>query len=259
MKIEKEVLRRMIVEGKTRKEIGNTFGVSIYKIAKEMRQHEISYENIRLSNYPKKFSNKHKELITACLLGDGFISKNGAFRLKMSAKSSEYVESVCDMLQPWSKPIQHGKKIRPKRDGNKIVDGKGYTYFSQFYTAIHPLFKSLRSKWYPLDAKSVPADIKLTERVIAHWFLQDGSNTPQYRNASIWTLGFKYNEVEILSRQLTKDFNINNSIRSNRKKPFIYIKVDSYFNLLDIVREHNPYKCFQCKSTPGTYKRQPKK
>lgn len=210
-----------------------------------------------MANYRLTFqaaTQSQLDVIVGCLLGDGTITKRGDFRLKMSSASEEYVCYVHKCLLPFVRvPVQFENYNRPMRIGNKLIPNKNNKGVAAcVYTHCTPLFKKLRSEWYPDGKKIVPSSLKLNEATVSNWFVQDGSNLEGHKGAIFCTDGFAIADVDRLVERLKFDLDIDSHIQFCRKKPRIYIGAAQYFDFLDKIKPYISFNCFQYKITTNS-------
>jgi hypothetical protein len=91
----------------------------------------------------------------------------------------------------------------------------------------------LYQRWYKNGKKIVPSNLKLTPRVVLHWFIGDGG-TGKYRVA-LHTLAFSKEENELLADLLNKEIGISATLisKKSRKQP------DKVYYRLDITGHRN--------------------
>ena len=140
--------------------------------------------------------------ITGSLLGDGSLSicdcygcKNSSFRKSQSVKRRSYINSLHELMKPYSKD-KYEKYIE---GGPHYRHNKSIQIF--MYTVRHPIFTDLRRKWYENGTKIVPSDLILTPEIIAWWFCDDGTNRWKHNNAHFYSQSFTESENEFLVKQ----------------------------------------------------------
>lgn len=155
-----------------------------------------------------------KEVIEGCLLGDGFLRKwnpgsdNSYPYFKKRNKYYDHVLYVAKQVFP------HTYQDKVKEHCEKH-DGSDYTVFSMnslSHKELLPFYK----KWYPGDndfQKVVPEDIEITNKVLLHWFLDDGCSwiRRDRNNAVVIVLcseSFVKNDQERLCSCISKEFGL---------------------------------------------------
>lgn len=238
-----------VMKDKTNKEAAVFFGCSLRTIVKWLNDYNLNYHDLKHPNY--KLNDHQSEFLTACMLGDGTIKKEGRFRLKMKKAVKEYVLYARDVLSPFSREIK--EKIVPKlyRSGNKIkkvLTDTEYCESCHFYTITHPILKEWRQMWYRNNIKIIPS-LKLTPYIVAHWIIQDGTNSQSKKTISIATNSFTDEEVYYLIELLKKDLSIQANLQrsSNKKQPMINIGARQYYPCMEVINPHVTFDCFQYK------------
>lgn len=191
---------------------------------------------IKLDVFPKELTELQSKTMVASLLGDGTIYNTGRFRIKQKKANEEYVEFIRQIFLPFSRKLVFGKENKPKAGLNGKVDNTKTGEFLEncyFVTITHPIFKNLRTKWYPNGKKCVPLDLKLDAFIVAHWIAQDGTNNQNKKYCNIATQSFNVNEVNYLISILKRDLDITATLNFHKEKPTIYIGAREYdkFNI----------------------------
>jgi|SRR3989344_475163 len=170
------------------------------------------------------------EMIIACLLGDGTLSRSGKnyrLRIEHNFKHLEYVEWKYDLL---------------KRLCVSSIQSVAAHSSVRFGTVGHPEITKLRDKWY-LQTKQIVSDLKLTPMMIAVWFMDDG--TRHRDTVDISAHSFSTQSLESLRKQLL-EYEIETTINSDSKGSRLYVLKKSYPNFKKFV---SPYivKCMAYK------------
>ena len=209
-----------------------------------------------------------KNIIVGSLLGDGHIAKfyspQGESNFSKQQINLDHIEWVHKELFPYSLPqVYRVKPPSPATSLNsnyfpfKEVEPGVIAY--QTRTTTHEVFTELRNKWYPNNIKIVPDDLQLNAEILAIWFVDDGCNCPQVRQARLATQGFTFSEVERL-QQLLSGMGIHCSVRKDKYpsgyKPFLSFDGDGYDALLQTITPLIPWLSFAYKiqHRPRTYK-----
>jgi hypothetical protein len=161
------------------------------------------------------------EIITGCLLGDGTLSKSGKnyrLRVEHAARHKAYVEWKYNFLKRLCiSAIQY--------------DMSNSAY--RFGTVGHPEISKLRQQWYPSGKKQVAANVQITPRQTAIWFMDDG--TKHRDTVDISVHNFARTDIERLCVQLRK-FDINTTVNSDSKGFRLYMLKQSYPNFKKLVK-----------------------
>jgi hypothetical protein len=204
-------------------------------------------------------TNNQLDIVTGSLLGDGSIpkltrrAKNNLFRLKQSKLHESYVDYVYKKLEDMcASGLKYETSRKPSKINGKIChdvatwDGS-YCYSVYFRTRSKPYFTELRNKWYSDGRKIVPCNIKLNPTVLAHWYVEDGSNNVTHKSKGVflYTNSFHVDECDILCQKLDKYF----SFEAKRYGNVIRIMSGSYYNFIQTVKDDiEKFGCFNHKT-----------
>jgi hypothetical protein len=134
--------------------------------------------------------------------------------------------------KPWVRFI--GQIFQSRGHSVSISDSKGTIHLhTQGTVQLYKLFQ----RWYKNAKKKVPSDLKLTPRVVLHWFIGDGGTGK--RRIVLYSLSFSKEENELLADLLNKEIGISVTVapRKNPRQP------DRSYYLLDITGRRN-YRSF---------------
>ena len=178
----------------------------------------------KLANQIKQLQLRPQEIevIIACLLGDGTLSKSGKnyrLRIEHNFKHREYVEWKYNLL----------KRICI----SKIQYVNSHSSF-RFGTVGHPYITFLRQIWYQ-STKQVVKGFMLSPLMIAVWFMDDGTKHRDTIDISVHN--FSKKSIDLLRKQLLS-FGIGTTVNSDSKGTRLYILKKSYNNFKKLV---SPY------------------
>lgn len=192
-------------------------------------------------------SQEAKDVIIGSLLGDGHITPNGYFSEKHSEKQVGYLEWKADFLKPIlnSKSFYFGKYI------DKRYGSTNYSFCLR--TTTHSFLHEMRKKFYKNVngniTKTLPKDIGelMNERVLAIWFMDDGSTDwhtrkedNSQRQCKFSSESFSMEENQLLLDVLVKKWGIISNIRFRMPNiefhPYIRVETESSEKLLNVVR-----------------------
>lgn len=128
---------------------------------------------------PNDLTLEQQDVINGKLLGDGWLEPirkrvpNSSFRVQHCSQQLEYVQFICNVLQPFSLSIK--RRVRRNPFANKKHHAK-LLHSDVLTTRCSKIFTNLRHIWYPNGTKCVPSNIELNWRTIAFWYGDDGSN-----------------------------------------------------------------------------------
>jgi hypothetical protein len=193
-----------------------------------------------ISKWPEDFSSEQKQIISGCLLGDGWLY-NQSFWIKQCRRRREYIEHVSNCLKPYTTGNIY--------DGEQCNRSKVFLS-SECYTRKAPRFANLETIWYPSGKKIVPRDIELTPLTCAHWFVQDGCNRKSRKTAILYTNSFLKKDVCFLIDKLKHDIGIDSYLRKEKLNQWsvaISNKDEHYSNFINTIKPFVKWNCFQYK------------
>lgn len=199
------------------------------------------------------------EVLTGTLLGDANISLAGReatpyFAYGHCLKQKVLTENVASYLGTKC----HVSERRKSYKGPLCKETSTWTQTN----SLHPIFVSQRKSWYPSGKKIVPKGLVLTPRVLAWWYMDDGSrcigprqrsDTEQYR---LYTMGFTRKDVEFLVKKL-KEIGCGGAHVYDYRGPFIAFPKIAFRNFQRLVAPYIPPE-LQYKLEPqfrGLYKK----
>ena len=112
-----------------------------------------------------ELSQRQKEILIGCVLGDAHISHLGKIRIEQSTKQREYVDWKYQELQSLCYPA------RPREIIHILPTGKQHT--SVFFL-LRQYFRLWRSIFYEGRIKIFPRDLPVTPLSLAVWYMDDG-------------------------------------------------------------------------------------
>jgi hypothetical protein len=204
----------------------------------------------------------NKNAIYGSLLGEGYLekgkrSKNARFKFKQSVKHMSYVKYMLSCLgELTTGKISIYKSRKPSRINGKISHSLDswngeFCESATIWSRASDVFTKLHEAWYSCNNKVVPLNLVLNTEILAHWFVEDGTNNisvvGQSKGASFATNAFTENECEFLVSQL-KNMGFSPKIYSSSTGPTIRIMAESYFDFMDSIRPHVlEFGCFDYK------------
>jgi len=200
--------------------------------------------------------------IYGSLLGGGYLekgkrSKNARFKFKQSVKHISYVEYMSSCLDGFTTgKISVYKSKKPSRINGKIShsiehwNGE-FCESATIWSCASDVFTKLHANWYCCGKKTVPSNLILNTEILAHWFVEDGTNNisviGQSKGASFATNAFTEIECEFLISQL-KNMGFESKLYSSSVGPTIRIMAENYFDFMDSIRSYVvKFGCFDYK------------
>jgi hypothetical protein len=182
------------------------------------------------------------DIINGTMLGDACIKKEGRYRFKQCIAHEGYVEHIRQALKPWATHLAKCFEKKPNNIDGKVINlehwNGEYLEACYFYTVTNQIFKDLRSKWYKDSKKIVPKDLILNPRMMAYWFMDDGSNSPKKRQVYFATEGFLQKDSGYLILQLSR-LGIKATQQKDGKGGYkTAVSCKHYFDFIDMI---SPY------------------
>ncbi len=238
--ITKEEAEKLLEEGKTFPEISEKMGCSIVVAKRRFKDLGLCQEQKQTSPYEYydvELSEKQKQMVMGSLLGDGTITKSGAYSCSHSIKQKEYfyhkMKILYNLHSNCSQRYAHNYEWLKKE-----------TESLHFTTGCNKYLYELRNIYYPKGKKIFPYEYlrdNMTEEGLAYWYCDDGCLAKSRGiNARIYTYGYSYEEQKLVSKFLQEKFGIDSSIdfRKSRGDYYIRLKVNETISFLDLVRPH---------------------
>jgi hypothetical protein len=167
---------------------------------------EIGATNSRIGIRASAPTEALMEVLDGTLLGDAHISMAGR-RRSVAYFAYGHAEDQRCLTEMVAGYLGDTNPKRQRREAPR----------QDFFTtnSAHPLFAELRKRWYPNGQKRVPRDLVLTPRMLAWWFMDDGSvcrsrprkspsggDRSRSCQARFYTNGFPEEDVDYLIAQL---------------------------------------------------------
>jgi hypothetical protein len=176
-------------------------------------------------------TDQQKAVLIGTLLGDGSLAKRGKeFRLHIKHAVAQH------FFVKYKRDIFSAITSMPIRTFSQQVGQKLYG-FSEFVTLTHPTFSYFHSLFYPQGKKYLSTEVcqMISDPLtLAIWFMDDG--TSEYASASFNTQCFSLPELHRLQAVLKNRFDIDSSLRKNKRGWLIYIYKRSFQTFCDVVQ-----------------------
>lgn len=156
-------------------------------------------------DYPP-LSDKQKDIITGCLMGDGTIVYHDTDTQKPTLRVvNSNIDYLCHLSELFgilgsgiSTVVTADESAENDRESgwNPGADPDNYSDIYRFSTRGHPNFDEF-SEWYKSGEKVFPDDILLTPTTLKHWYVCDGSYSPDRNRSKIGITNEKNNSEKI--------------------------------------------------------------
>lgn len=163
---------------------------------------------------------KQKDILIGCILGDAYISPLGKIRIEQSIKQKDYVQWKYQELKSLAYPSL------PREITHKIGEKE---YQSVIFT-LRQYFRSWRSIFYLGKRKIFPKEIYLTPFSLAVWYMDDGCWTGKKCVISIES--FDAENSKNVQNAFYSQFGIETIVGKNKKLVIRKISHNKFYDLI---------------------------
>lgn len=229
-----QTIFKYVKEGKTVKEISQ-----ILNICKNSVRNYIT-EKLGINNYNHKrkptlnkkhinFTQEQIEVLYGTLLGDAYIGtncKNYRVSINQGGEQEKYFDYKCKIFH----------NLLGKINKTPRYDKRTQKYYNKFAVRLmtNPFFNELHDKLYINGRKTITQEWldKMTDRSLAFWFMDDGSNS-----GVLATNCYTLDECKLVQKWLFDKYKIKTTLQkvTNKEQYLIYIKVCSrklFYNIV---------------------------
>jgi DNA-binding CsgD family transcriptional regulator len=233
--ISKEEAEELLNDGKTFKEIANIMGCSIIVSKRRFKELGLTKEQKHSSHYEYydvDLSGNQKQMLIGSVLGDGTITKHGAYSCSHSYKQEEYFNYK-------RKTLYNLHSDRVQRYVHSCF--KEDTESLHFTTGCNKYLYELRDIFYPEGKKIFPYEYmrdNLEGEGLSYWHLDDGN---YYKNIiKLCTYGYSYEEQKLIIKLLEEKFNIDGRIdkRNSRRDYYISLRKNSTKDFINLIEPY---------------------
>jgi len=161
------------------------------------------------------------EIVDGLMLGDGSIAQKANLRLEQTdarfgwlLQLQEHLRLVGATSNLLPRPP---KKSILQAENRVVLGGPSHLLYTPAYQENH----AAKARWYPGGGKRVPADIRLTPVVVAHWFSGDGSCGSR-GTLCFYTNGFISDDVDLLVARLESDLGVETTkVQGSRQGQYV--------------------------------------
>ena len=221
--------------------IAKLYGVSKPTVAAKCHKFGIRMlSKSERSTSSEELTDAQKEVIIGSLLGDGYLSENGHFKVTHYQEQLGYLLHTHKELAPHSLPVFYEEK---EMDTGTLAFAFGYR------TAQHEWLRVLRSIFYPNGEKVFPVAIlkSLTPKSLAYWYFDDGhlDGLPSFALGAISS-----DMAQMVAQEVSIRFSVQAYIKSDSGNCKIMalrgVSSDVFFGL---IRDYSP-QCMLYKLPP---------
>lgn len=168
-----------------------------------------------------ELSQRQKEILIGCILGDAYISPLGKIRIEQSTKQREYVDWKYQELHSLCYPA------RPREILHILPTGKEHT--SVFFL-LRQYFRAWRAIFYEGRIKIFPRDLPISPLSLAVWYMDDGCWTG--KKALICAESFDGIYSGYMQRALFDQYGIETVVGKNGRLVIRKKFHDQFFSLI---------------------------
>ncbi len=210
--ISKEEAEQLISEGNTFEVIAEKMGCSIMVSKRRFKELGLCREQQQTSAYEYydvELTEAQKQMVMGSVLGDGTITKSGAYSCSHSTKQKKYFNhkrQVLYNLHSNCTQIYIHSYAYLKKDAESI----------HFTTGCNKYLYELRKIFYPGDKKIFPYEYlkeNMEASALAYWFMDDGSYHDGF--CYLHTYGYGYNGQKVMKKFLYDKFEIEFEIKKS--------------------------------------------
>ena len=152
-----------------------------------------------------ELTERQKQILIGCVLGDAYISLTGKIRIEHSIKQRAYIEWKYHELRSLCYPAQPRELVHVLRNGIR---------YQSIFFLLRQYFRPWRQLFY--DGKKIfPDGLPLTPLSLAVWYMDDGCWTGKKAVISAESFGGMYREY--MQKALLHRFGIETVIGKNGK------------------------------------------
>lgn len=215
-------------------------------MTQEFEQRNLKGKKLEDYKQSLKLTDVQDDVIIGTLLGDASMSHRGgkphySIKFEQGEAHAEYIKHLYKIFEPFTGTPPQWRSIDKQKTRRaywfRTYRHDSFIYYWNLFYGISPEKEK---------CKIVPKNIAklITPRVLAYWFMDDGSLCSSHKNFYINTQGFKKHESELLCNVLKEKFNITASVQKDKDSWRIYIWTESAKAFKELIE---PYviSCFE--------------
>lgn len=165
---------------------------------------------------------RQRDILIGCVLGDAYIAKKGKIRIEQSYRQIEYILWKYQELNSLAYPAL-------PRTIDRTNTKNGQTYQSTFFS-LRQYFRPWRLIFYPSGKKVFPSGLTISPLSLAIWYMDDGCWTGT--KCVIATEGFDDPSIERIQQTLQSQYEIESVVGKNRKLVIRKQSHDTFYTLV---------------------------
>lgn len=168
---------------------------------------------------------RQKEILVGCVLGDAHIRPLGKIRIEHSHKQQDYIDWKYRELKSVAYPALPRVISRRHRKTRK--------HYQSVFFELRQFFREWHTIFYQNHKKVFPPGLPLTPLSLAVWYMDDGHWSGN--RCLIAIEGFSDESRKEIQRQLLKQFDISSLIRNNGK---LLVRAESHQKFFGVISPH---------------------
>lgn len=176
-------------------------------------------------NLKLEVTERQREILIGCILGDAHIQKLGKIIIEQSAKQEDYLLWKYSELKNLCYPAKPAKIIRIDKRNNKKY------YSNVFY--LRQYFRPWREIFYQGSKKVFPDNLLLTPLFVAVWYMDDGCFSKEKSTISIE--GFDGENRNKVQKAFYEQLHIETAIGKSKK---LVIRKKTQNKFYDLIRPY---------------------
>jgi predicted RNA-binding Zn-ribbon protein involved in translation (DUF1610 family) len=221
--------------------VAKLYGVSKFTVTTKCRKFGIRMiSKSERATSSDEFTDVQKEVILGSLLGDGYLSESGYFKVTHYQEQLGYLLHTHKEMAPHTLPIFYEEN---ELDTGTLAFAFGYR------TVQHAWLRGLRSIFYPSGEKVFPIDVlrNLTLKSLAYWYFDDGhlDGLPSFALGDI-----PLDMAQMVAREVSSRFSVQAYIKSDSAScKIMSLRGASSDVFFELIREYAP-QCMLYKFPP---------
>lgn len=181
---------------------------------------------IEKGNTVGSLSKTQSDIVIGTMLGDGYMrcKTNAHLQITHSIHQKSYVD--------WMYGVLKDCVLTPP----KLYKGNGKRIGYRFFTRSLPCFTDIYKQFYIHQKKVIPFDLKLNAKILAVWYMDDGSRCA--KSCYLNTQQFPEQEQALLIRLLLRDFGLIAKRDKDKQYYRLRFNVKESKKFVDLVRPH---------------------
>jgi hypothetical protein len=237
--ITKEEAEQLLEEGKTFQEIAEHMGCSVLVSKRRFKELGLCSEQKQTSSYEYydvELNSNQRQMVMGSLLGDGTITKSGAYSCSHSVKQKEYFDRKMKILYNL-----HSNCSQKYTQSHVLFKNDAESL--HFTTGCNKYLYELRKIYYPNGNKIFPYEYlkdNLEADGLAYWYMDDGGLRKK-RYPVFYIYGYSRKEAELFIAFFDEKFGIKTRLYAHnleKEQYILFVQNVSAHSFLNLIRPH---------------------